>query len=230
MQDIKQVLKGLVTQLLGPHATNVVDSLYQKKHVNEFLIAKRLKLTINQTRNVLYRLADEGLVSFTRKKDTKKGGWYTYFWTLDLGKALQKHYDLLCKQVDAIDKQITTQRVGRFYTCQYCSLDVSEEQALQQEYVCLECGEPLVARDTTSVVAQFEKDKAKLMTIVNHVKKQLDGVLVDNEKIRQRKIKAEVRKKAKERAVKRAIAAKLRAKLKKTVAKVKKVVRSTKKR
>ena len=50
----------------------IVDLLYGKANVNEFLIAKKLNVTINQARNILYKLGDEGLVSFIRKKDKKK--------------------------------------------------------------------------------------------------------------------------------------------------------------
>src|SRR3989344_5879391 len=81
------LLKEIVSSVAGEKAKAVVDLLHQKKNVNEFLVAKKLKLTINQTRNILYKLADEGLVSFIRKKDTKKGGWDTYFWTLNSGKS-----------------------------------------------------------------------------------------------------------------------------------------------
>ena len=53
--------------------SKMVSDIISNKHVNEFIIAKKLDLTINQTRNVLYKLADEGLVSSIRKKDKKKG-------------------------------------------------------------------------------------------------------------------------------------------------------------
>jgi len=85
-----KLLKDIVSSIVGQSSSKIVDLLYDKKNVNEFLIAKKLGLTINQTRNVLYRLADEGLVSFIRKKDNKKGGWYTYFWTLNSGKSFVK--------------------------------------------------------------------------------------------------------------------------------------------
>ena len=64
-------LKSVVEHLINKQSIPIVDLLVGKKDVNEFLIAKKLELTINQTRNILYRLSDYGLVSFIRKKDKR---------------------------------------------------------------------------------------------------------------------------------------------------------------
>lgn len=211
MPDLRPLLKTILTPLVGPSAVGVVDSLYGKKNVNEFLIAKKLKLTINQTRNVLYRLADAGLVSFVRKKDAKKGGWYTYFWTLQLAKSILSYQTTLLTQQTALQEQIHSQKTGRFYTCPHCTIHVTEDQALVQDYVCAECGDVFALRDTSSVVVDLEKELVKLQGVLTKVNGYLEGVQVEDEKIRQRKIKADVRKKAKERTEKRAIRAKERA-------------------
>ena len=49
-------LKSIVEHLINKQAIPIVDLLAGKKDVNEFLIAKKLGLTINQTRNILYKL------------------------------------------------------------------------------------------------------------------------------------------------------------------------------
>ena len=75
-------LKKVVENTAGIEAVRIVDLLYGKKDVNEFLIAKKLALTINQTRNLLYRLSHLGIITSIRKKDKRKG-WYIYFWTFN---------------------------------------------------------------------------------------------------------------------------------------------------
>ena len=96
----QELLKEIVGSTAGEKAKGIVDLLYGKKNVNEFLITKKLKLLINQTRHILYKLADEGLVSFIRKKDSKKGGWYTYYWTLHIGKGLSKYKENLVSNIN----------------------------------------------------------------------------------------------------------------------------------
>src|SRR3989344_3635248 len=90
-----KLLNDVVGLIAGKTAVDIVNLLYGKKNVNEFLIAKKLSLTINQIRNILYKLSDSNLVSFSRKKDKRKG-WYTYYWTLNLDKV----YELLEKTIE----------------------------------------------------------------------------------------------------------------------------------
>src|SRR3989338_5700405 len=108
------LLKEIVSSVVGQTGNSIVDLLYGKKNVNEFIIAKKLNVTINQARNVLYKLADEGLVSFVRKKDRKKGGWYTYFWTLNTGKGLYKFKNILEKEIENLQNQHNTKKTKRF--------------------------------------------------------------------------------------------------------------------
>src|SRR3989344_1408899 len=118
-----KLLKDIVANISGIGTEKIVDLLYGKKNVNEFLIAKKLGLTINQTRNILYKLADEGLVSFIRKKDNKKGGWYTYFWTLNSGKSFTKFRETLLKNLNELKEKLGKRKVGRFFYCVNCNIE-----------------------------------------------------------------------------------------------------------
>lgn len=194
-----KLLKDIVISVAGPNASKIVDLLYGKKNVNEFLISKKLKLTINQTRNILYKLADEGLVSFVRKKDAKKGGWYTYFWTLNSGKSLSRFKENLMKLIAEANLQLESKRKSRFYHCPNCSLDFEEENALLNNYTCPECGEAMQLKDNKEFVQDLEKNVEKLNSVLAEIDKELDILGIEEQKMRIRKMKAEQRKKMKER-------------------------------
>ena len=85
---LRKFLTDVILSIVGKPGEGLVELLYSKKHVNEFIIAKKLDFTINQTRNLLYKISDQGLVSSIRKKDKKKG-WYTYFWKIEVLKSLE---------------------------------------------------------------------------------------------------------------------------------------------
>lgn len=197
------LLKNVVSSIAGQQASGIVDLLHDKKNVNEFLIAKKLKLTINQTRNVLYKLADEGIVSFIRKKDKKKGGWYTYFWTLNVGKGLNKFKDNLVKSMDEMKSRLNLKRTERFYHCPNCNIESNEETALLYQYTCPECGEVLQLKDKGKEVEQLEKDIAKMEAILNDIERELGFVVKKEGVVKARKIRAEAKKKSKERAIKK---------------------------
>ena len=149
-------LKSIVEDLINKQATPIIDLLMGKKHVNEFSIAKKLDLTINQTRNILYRLSDYGLVSFIRKKDKRKG-WYIYFWTLNVHQSLTLLEKNLKKQLEKFEEQLKSRNEKRFYLCNTCSIEVSEESALLNDFSCPECEEIYELSDGSKIIVELEK-------------------------------------------------------------------------
>lgn len=161
-------LRSIAVSVAGKNAGLVTDILFDKKNVNEFLVAKKLGLTINQTRNILYKLSDEGLVSFVRKKDKKKG-WYTYFWTFNTEKALSLLQKNLLKDIDSLEHQLKSREVKRFYFCKSCNSEVTEENALLHNFTCPECGEVYELNDNRKAISEINSS-------INRLKRELDEI------------------------------------------------------
>lgn len=159
---LEKFLKEYVSIVAGSGTDKIVDVLFNKKNVNEFLIAKKLNLTINQTRNILYKLADSGLVRFMRKKDLKSGGWYTYFWTLDEYKCLVNYRASINNEISIQENVLTARKTKQFYICKNCNIEVSDEHALLNEFTCAECGEVYSLKDPIEGIKEIEKIVQKL--------------------------------------------------------------------
>jgi len=188
------------------------------------LIAKKMKLTINQTRNILYKLGDEGLVGFIRKKDSKKGGWYTYFWTLNPEKGMMRYKESLLKNMETINNQIKSKRTERFFFSPNCSIEFNEETALLNEYTCPECGEILQLKDNSKEIVVLEKEIIKLNGLLAGVDAEIKLIQEKDEKIKFKKIKVEEKKKKEERELRKKQRAKEKKKLIKDAGKIKKPV------
>lgn len=198
-----KLLKDVVSSIAGPASVGLVDLLYGKKNVNEFIIAKKMKLNINQTRNMLYKLVDEGLVSFIRKKDRKNGGWYTYYWTLDTSKSLDNLRRVIVNDINHLEGQLGTRKNERFYHCPNCDLEMNEENALLNNFTCPECGEVFVLRDNAELVAKLESSVQRRKEQLVFVDQELAVVNKKVDLLRQRRFKAEVKKKKVQRDLKR---------------------------
>jgi len=196
---LQKLLKKIVPAFAGPGSERLVDLLYKKQNVNEFLIAKKMDLTINQTRNILYKLADEGLVGFIRKKDKKKGGWYTYFWTLRMKKSLIRYKEELVNKLETIKTQLSTRETERHYFCKNCDLEYNEENAMIQEFTCAECGEVLEIMETEKITAHLRNEIKKLEEEILRVDQEIEILEDKEQKGNERKLKAEKKKKELER-------------------------------
>jgi transcription initiation factor TFIIE subunit alpha len=216
-----ELLKELVKTIAGKGTEEIVDILAKEKSVNEFKIAEKLKLTINQTRNILYKLYNQNIVSFTRKKDEKKG-WYIYFWTLNAQKSLDRLLHFKKKELYDIEHQVKSKENKHFYVCPSDSLEFNEETAIQHDFICPECGQLLQ-------LATFEKKITELNAQIDKVKKEMVVIESELEKIRierEKQFEKEALKKKELKAKARAKARKLRLKLNpKVKTKVKKKIK-----
>jgi len=193
-------LKSIVETLTNKQSVAIVDLLVGKKDVNEFLIAKKLGLTINQTRNILYKLSDFGLVSFIRKKDKRKG-WYIYFWTLNVAKSLDLLEGKLKRELQGLESQLKSRKEKRYYVCKTCNIEVSEEVALLNDFICPECEEVYELSDSQEVIKRLEKEISRLR---KEIKIIAEEKIKEEEKIEKKKAKkAEKEKRAKKKKTKK---------------------------
>ena len=224
---LKDLLKEVVALVAGKQAEDIVDLLDEQKYVNEFIIAKKLDLTINQVRNILYKISDYGLVSSTRKKDKRKG-WYTYFWKIEVLKTLEFLRDTLLKKIDNIQHQIKSRETKRFYVCDRCHIEMSEENALLHDFTCNECGALLVLKDNTKMLRELKKNQEKIENDLKIVNEEIDKEREKDEKKKEKERKKIEKEKQKARKAKRN--ARKEQKNKTTVKKTKKPTKIKKKK
>ena len=195
-----KLLHDLVEELAGVDTGRIVEILFGKKDVNEFLIAKKMDLTINQVRNILYKLSVDGLVSFIRKKDKRKG-WYIYYWTLKTEKCLVKLEQSLVKKIEEYNSILRNRETKRFYVCNSCDIEVSEEKALEHGFTCEECADVYELSDNQGPIKDTKSAISRIEKNLNLIRGELESL---REKERKKRARAD-KKVAKELAEKKAL-------------------------
>ena len=212
-----KLLKSLVEEIAGESSGTIVDILFEKRDVNEFLIAKKMSLTINQVRNILYKLSAEGLVSFTRKKDKRKG-WYIYFWTLNTEKCLVRLEQSLIMKIKQLNEELKTRELKRFYQCKPCGIEVTEESALAHDFTCEECAEVYELVNNEEPIKEI---KGKILRTERDLKMIQDELIIIRQKSEKKKAKdtkkvaGKVKKKSGKKQVKKKVVKKEKKKVKK---------------
>jgi transcription factor E len=191
---INKFLKDSVSIIVGKTGEEIVDLIYNNKHVNEFLLSKKLNLTINQTRNILYKLSDYGIVSSVRKKDKRKG-WYTYFWRIEPVKSLEFLKNSLVKKREQMIYQIKSKETKDFYICETCNVELNEETALINSFTCNECGGLFTLKDNSKTIKELQRSLEK-------IKEELSLVELELEKERGKIEKSRVREEKKQKIIK----------------------------
>jgi transcription factor E len=207
---LRKFLEEVVEIIVGKQAEPIAELLESNKHVNEFIIAKKLDITINQTRNILYKLSDFGLVSSIRKKDKRKG-WYTYFWRIESLKALEFLKEELVKRKTQIENQVKSRETKEFYVCERCKIELNAENALVQDFTCNECGEIMDLKDNTKLLKDFKRILDRINKKLKLVQVEVDIQIGKLDKKKEREAKKEAAEKAVKRAKSKKKAAKTRA-------------------
>lgn len=193
-----KLLENIVAEIAGKQGIEIIKLIFGKRDVNEFIIAKKLNLTINQVRNILYKLSNFNLVTFIRKKDKRKG-WYTYFWTLDNERSLDLLASRIEKEIEMLNSQLKSRETKRFYNCKTCKSEVGEENALIHQFTCPECGEVFELSDNSKHIDELKSEIKKLEGQKQTVLSELEVIKGEKKKKIDRKDKKEAKKKKAER-------------------------------
>lgn len=229
-QVAKKLLKNIIPRFTGQSSEKLIDLLYKKQNVNEFLIAKKMELTINQTRNMLYKLTDEGLIEFIRKKDKKKGGWYTYFWTLKTKRILQTAQRELNNELEKLQSELAQRKNERFFYSSSIATEYTEEEAMLNDFTCPETGEVLEIREPKELLTNLQTQIGKLESGIKQLDIEIKDIEEKESKTLERKLKIEKMKKDEERKAKRLERAKEKQKLERKSSKKKITKKKTKKK
>jgi transcription initiation factor TFIIE subunit alpha len=152
----------VIRELAGEDVLPLVKALKNKSNVSEFKLADAIDQEINITRNMLYRLYDHHLVTFSRKKDKKKG-WYIYYWTFNPKRVKELMRVLKKNKLERLKERLEREKSTSFFTCANKCIRLDFDQATEFEYKCPECGEILHQEDNRQKIVEIEQEFNKLL-------------------------------------------------------------------
>ncbi len=208
VQKEKEVdfVEEVVTQVAGPDVVRLVRILRNKENVSEFTLANQMKLEINKTRNMLYRLYESSLVTFTRKKDKKKG-WYIYFWTFNEPRTFDLMKELRQQKTERLKERLIREQSNQFYLCENKCIRLDFDKAAELEFKCPECEKLLDLFDNKTQIIDIQNQIVELLKPFVMPKKKYKAPKTADEKAEikkgktiARKAKAAAKKKSKKPA------------------------------
>lgn len=161
MKLSNKLIEEVITKVAGEDVVPLVQVLKNKKNISEFKLAEQIKQEVNTTRNMLYRLYDSNLVSFTRKKDKKKG-WYIYYWTFDTKRVKYLFTSLKQKRLVKLKERLSRENEGQFFSCEDKCIRLDFDQATNFEYKCPECGK-LINEENNEEEINHIKEEIKVL-------------------------------------------------------------------
>ena len=157
MKITKKITENVISEVAGADVIPIINYLKDKKNISEFKIAEDLKLEVNRTRNMLYRLHGSNLVSFIRKKDKQKG-WYIYYWTFNQSRVRDLTLRLKKKKVGRLKERLGRETGGNFFVCDNKCIRLDFEQAVGFDFKCPECGMLMNQQNNENIIKSIKKE------------------------------------------------------------------------
>jgi len=231
MRLTKEVTEDLVKEVAGEDTIKLVGLLKSKENISEFKLAEKLRLTVNNVRNMLYRLQAHNLVTSTRKKDKKKG-WYVYYWTFNSPQARSLVTVVKQKKLEQLKKRLEIETQQSFYACPENCTRFKIENAMEHDFKCPECGTILNEEDNLELISKIKERVAELEKELTEKPKviRVASKIKPRKKTKKKKIARKVKKpKRAKRAKKKPKRAKVSRKKAKSVRKLRKKPKKVKK-
>jgi len=160
-----KLIEEVIKEAAGEEAIPLYKALKNKFNISEFKLASTIKQDINKTRNLLYKLYHANLVSFTRKKDKKKG-WYIYYWTFQPKKVNVFANKIKNKRLEMLTERLKREEIENFFSCVNKCMRLDFEKSTEFGFKCPECGELMNQEDNQEEIKNLRKK-------INQLEKEL---------------------------------------------------------
>src|SRR3989344_786304 len=162
----QQLVNDIVSEAVGEDSLAIIEFLKDKKNISDFKIAEKVDLDIHEVRNILYRLYNQNLVTYYRKKDRQKG-WYISYWTFNKKRVKDLIGHLREQKITKFKERLEKEEKhkGYFFLCKNACVRMDFDQATDYSYKCPECGAILDQHDNTKTIETL-RDRIKELEIV----------------------------------------------------------------
>lgn len=162
MKISQNKIDALISESVGTDALEVVRHLIENgENISEFIMAEQLKIPINLIRNTLYRLQQQNLVTFMRKKDKKKG-WYIYYWTFNRSHAETLDKSLKNEKIYSLKKRLNKEESEEFFECPKKCIRLTVMRALESNFKCPDCDRILKQANNKKVIKEIRRELEEL--------------------------------------------------------------------
>ncbi len=158
-EERRKLIEEVVKELVGEDALTIVYYLIGRTKVSEFVIAQELDLEIHKARNLLYKLFEQNILSFIRKKDKIKG-WYICYWDFNERSLPFLKEKITASKLNKLKERLEKESTSTFYMCKNACTRMDFERAMEFNFKCPECGELMDEQNNMRTI-EFLQERIK---------------------------------------------------------------------
>ena len=163
-------VQEVLMKMVGPHGLGIVLILLRRRIMDEFKLSSRLKLDVNFVRSLLYKLYSRKIVSYSKKRDQKKG-WWIYSWEIHPNKIVELLIAEKVLELDKLNEMKNRKSNEQTYVCDLCAVEVDFAEAMESSFQCFSCSAPLKHFDNENLVVELGDSIIRVKSEINELEK-----------------------------------------------------------
>jgi transcription initiation factor TFIIE subunit alpha len=167
-------IKDVLMKMVGPHGLEIVEILLKYKKMDEFKLSSKIKLDVNFVRSLLYKLYSKKIVSYSKKRDQKKG-WWIYSWEIHANRILELLIVEKQRELDRILEMKEKKSNEQTYVCDLCAVEMDFAEAMDSSFQCFSCGSPLKHYDNEQLVRELNERVGEVKAEIVQLEKIKEG-------------------------------------------------------
>ncbi len=157
MKLTNKIIEEVIGELIGEDAIDVALFIKSKSKVSEFVVAKRMKKDIHHARSLLYKLFENNILIFERKKDRQKG-WYITYWDFYPDNIMHIYKRLQNEKLEKLKDRLSKEEASGYYMCKNACTRMDFDKSTEFNFKCPECGEIMNPMDNKRTI-EFINEK-----------------------------------------------------------------------
>jgi len=172
MESVDEVLSNpaihaYLHRLIGDEGINLLRKFPSEGEHSDEDLAAATGINLNSVRHSLYTLYEKRLAEYHRIKNNETG-WLTYLWQIRIDHIYDAIREDLVIILDKLEQRARFEEENDFYICKACGIILPFAQALDREFTCPECKEPIAHFDNDALLAALKQRIEAIRESVGH--------------------------------------------------------------
>jgi transcription initiation factor TFIIE subunit alpha len=160
-------IRAYLHRLVGDEGLNLLERFPRDgEHSDEDLAAKT-GINLNSVRHTLYTLYEKRLAEYHRIKNNETG-WLTYLWQLRIDHIYDSIREDMALVLEKLSRRERFEEENDFYICKDCHLIFTFPQAMNTDFKCPDCDQPMGHFDNEMLLKSLKQRIGDIRKSLGH--------------------------------------------------------------
>jgi transcription initiation factor TFIIE subunit alpha len=158
MEDILAIpaIHTYLDRLVGEEGISLIESFPGDGEYSDEELAEKTGINLNSVRHTLYTLYEKRLAEYRRIKNNETG-WLTYLWQLRMNRIYEVIAEDMAQVLEKLEARARFEEENDFYICKSCGDIFTFDMAMDSEFKCPSCDNPLEHFDNEILLRALKK-------------------------------------------------------------------------